>query len=95
MKRRNRESRSRIKLIQEKNLNKEEQQALEAILTQHNKRYSTAYDEYRNNHLFFCAYDMAVGMKRAAQAFVQAGVSASKATEVIIELDNTWRAALY
>lgn len=95
MKRRNRESRSWIKLIQEKHLTKEEQRALDAILTQHNKRYSTAYDEYRNNHFFFCAYDTAVGMKRAAQAFAQAGVSASEAAKAIIEFDNAWRAALY
>ena len=95
MKKRNRESRSRIKLIQEKHLTKEEQRALEAILTQHNKRYSVAYSDYRNNHFYFCAYDLAIGMKRAAQAFAQAGVSASKATKAIIEIDNAWRVALY
>ena len=95
MKRRNRESRARIKLIQEKNLTKEEQRALDNILIQHNKRYSVAYSDYRNNHFYFYTYDLAIGMKRAAQAFAQAGVSASEATKAIIESEKAWRAALY
>ena len=48
MKRRNRESRSRIKLIQERCLNKEEQASMDKALLKQKKRYTTAYGDYRN-----------------------------------------------
>lgn len=90
---RNRESKCRIKLIQEKNLSKEEQRALDAILSQQNKRYSTAYADYRNG--LFSPYDLAVGMMRVGRAFAKAGKSASEATRTILNLEEAWRAALY
>lgn len=90
---RNRESKCRIKLIQEKNLSKEEQRALDAILTQQNKRYSTAYADYRNGLLL--PYDLAVGMMRVGRAFAKAGKSASEAARAILNLEEAWRAALY
>ena len=90
---RNRESKCRIKLIQEKNLSKVEQQALDAILAKQNKRYSAAYEDYRNG--LFSSYDLALGMVRVGRAFAKTGKSANEVTRAILDLEEAWRAALY
>lgn len=92
MKRRNRESRSRIKLIQEKHLNKEEQVFIDNALLKQKKRYTTAYADYRNG-LYF-SYDMAIGLMRGFRACAKAGVSASQATEAMRNLAEAAKAAI-
>ena len=90
---RNCESKCRIKLIQEKNLSKEEQRFLDIALARLKKSYSAAYTDYCNG-LFF-TYDMAIGARRASRAFAKTGVSASEATRNMLEVEEAWRAALY
>lgn len=92
MKRRNRESRSRIKLIQERCLNKEEQAYIGNALQKQKKRYTTAYTDYRNG-LYF-SYDMVIGMMRGSRACVKAGVSASRAADAMRNLAEAVKAAI-
>lgn len=92
MKRRNRESRSRIKLIQEKNLTKEEQAYIGNALQKQKKRYATAYTDYRNG-LYF-SYDMVIGMMRGSRACAKAGASVSQVTDAIRNLAEAAKAAI-
>lgn len=92
MKRRNRESRSRIKLIQEKHLSKEEQAYIGNALLKQKKRYTAAYTDYRNG-LFF-SYDLVIGMMRGFRAFAEAGVSASRAADAMRSLAEAAKAAI-
>lgn len=92
MKRRNRESRSRIKLIQEKHLTKEEQAFIGNALLKQKKRYSAAYADYRKG-LFF-SYDMAIGLMRGSRACAEAGVSASRAADAMRNLAEAAKTAI-
>ena len=89
---RNRESKCRIKLIQEKNLSKAEQRFLDSILKKDKKSYSAAYTDHCNG--LFVVYDMAIGMFRASRSVVKAGVAAREATETMLNFENAWREAL-
>lgn len=90
MKRRNRESRARIKLIQERHYTKEEQRAFDTLLSDQKKRYADAYADYCKGYLF--SYDMAVGLMRGARAIWNCGVSAQKAVEAIKAFNDALRA---
>ena len=92
MKRRNRESRSRIKLIQEKHLTKEEQASIDNALLKQKKRYTTAYADYRNG-LYF-PYDLVIGLMRGSRACAEAGVSASRAADAMRNLAEAAKAAI-
>ena len=92
MKRRNRESRSRIKLIQEKHLSKEEQAYIGNALLKQKKRYTAAYTDYRNG-LYF-SYDLVIGMMRGSRACAAAGVSVSQVTEAVRNLAEAAKAAI-
>lgn len=74
---RNRESRSRIKLVQEKNLTKAEQRILDSTLAEQGKRYSIAYIQHRNGMIF--TYDFIIAAGRGATAFRNLAVATSEA----------------
>ncbi|MBR5022833.1 MAG: hypothetical protein IKY18_06505 [Oscillospiraceae bacterium] len=92
MKRRNRESRSRIKLIQEKRLTKEEQAYIGNALLKQKKRYTAAYTDYRNG-LYF-SYDLVIGMMRGSRACAAAGVSVSQVTDAVRNLAEAAKYAI-
>ena len=92
MKRRNRESRSRIKLIQERCLNKEEQASIDKALLKQKKRYTTAYGDYRNG-LYF-SYDLVIGLMRGSRACAKAGASVSQVTDAVRNLAEAAKAAI-
>ena len=92
MKRRNRESRARIKLIQEMHFDKEEQASIDSDLARLKKRYTTAYADYHSGLCFF--YDMVIGLKRGSRACAKAGVSVSQVTEAILNLAEAAKAAI-
>lgn len=92
MKRRNRESRSRIKLIQEKHLTKEEQAYIGNALLKQKKRYTAAYTDYRNG-LYF-SYDLVIGMMRGSRACAAAGVSVSQVTDAVRNLAEAAKYAI-
>ncbi len=89
---RNRESKCRIKLIQEKNLSKEEQVFIDNALSKQKKRYTTAYTDYRNGLYFF--YDLAIGMMRGSRGFAKAGISGIQAADAFRNLAEAAQAAI-
>ena len=89
---RNRESECRIKLIQENHYDKECQQILDDTISKQNKRYSTAYADFRKGRTFWL--DVTIGLVRGARAFAKAGVSESRAADAIRNLSEAAKAAI-
>jgi len=89
---RNRESKCRMKIIQELHLDKGSQQFLDEHFAKTNKRYATAYAEFRSGKTAF--WFALIGMRLMATMSYKAGASISQATEAIKRLAESARDAI-